>query len=99
MNIRQFELCSAPIVIKPNQLHESHPETGRFITMWTTACHFYLSQTRMNPTYEYIGICRHNTKYVILAKHCIRLPDDGFMWTETWSSFHNFNYFINIKIL
>ena len=28
------------------------------------------------------------------------LPDDGFMWTETcWSSFYNFIYFNNLRIL
>ena len=28
------------------------------------------------------------------------LPVDGFMWTETcWSSFYNFNYFNNLRIL
>ena len=28
------------------------------------------------------------------------LPDDGYMWTETcWSSFYNFNYFNNLRIL
>jgi hypothetical protein len=33
------------------------------------------------------------TRYVILAKHRMWLPDDGSMWTETcWSSFYNFNY-------
>ena len=56
MNIRQFELCLKPNVRKPNQLHEAHPKTGRFITMCATACHFYLSETRMNPIYEYIGL-------------------------------------------
>jgi len=56
-------------------------------------------------------ICRHNTeninidthigtRYVILAKHRIWLPDDGFTRTETcWSSFYNFNYFNNLWIL
>jgi len=34
------------------------------------------------------------TRYVILAKYWMWLPDDGFTWTETyWSSFYNFNYF------
>ena len=43
----------------------------------------------------YIG-----TRHVILAKHQMWLPDDGFIWTETcWSSFHNFNYFNNLRIL
>jgi len=37
------------------------------------------------------------TRYVILAKHWVRLPDDGLTWTETfWSSFYNFNYFNNL---
>jgi len=37
------------------------------------------------------------TRYVILAKHWMWLPDDGFMRTETcWSSFYNFNYFNNL---
>ena len=45
--------------------------------------------------YWYIG-----TRYVILAKHWIWLPGDGSVWTETyWSSFHNFNYFNNLRIL
>jgi hypothetical protein len=56
------------------------------------------------------GICRHNTdniindmhvgtRYVILAKHWMWLPDDGDVWTETcWSSFYNFNYFNNLRI-
>ena len=40
------------------------------------------------------------TRYVILAKHWMWLPDDGFMWTETcWSSFYNFDYFNNLGIL
>ena len=40
------------------------------------------------------------TRYVILAKHWMWLPDDGFMWTETWwSSFYSFNYFNNLRIL
>jgi len=40
------------------------------------------------------------TRYVILAKHRMWLPDDGFTWTETcWSSFYNFNYFNNKRIL
>ena len=40
------------------------------------------------------------TRYIILAKHWIWLPDDGFMWIETfWSSFYNFNYFNNLRIL
>jgi hypothetical protein len=59
----------------------------------------------------YGGICRHNTDnihndthigtgYVILAKHWMWLPDDGSMRTETcWSSFYNFNYFNNLRIL
>ena len=50
-----------------------------------------------------VPVCRHNTdninndthivtRYVILAKHWMWLPDDGFTWTETcWSSFYNFN--------
>jgi len=54
---------------------------------------------------------RHNTyninndmhiyaRYVILTKHSMWLPDDGFMWTETcWSSFYNFNYFNILRIL
>jgi len=30
------------------------------------------------------------TRYVILAKHWMWLPDDGFTWNETcWSSFYN----------
>jgi len=37
------------------------------------------------------------TTYVILAKHWMWLPDDGFMSTKTcWSSFHNFNYCNNL---
>ena len=59
----------------------------------------------------YGGIWRHNTdninndthigtRCVILAKHCMWLPVDGFMWTETcWNSFYNFNYFNNLRIL
>ena len=54
-------------------------------------------------------ICRHNsdinndmhvdTRYVILAKHWMWLPDDGSTWTETcWSSFYHFNYFNNLTI-
>jgi len=49
--------------------------------------------------------CRYNdthigTRYVILAKHWMWLPDDGFTWTETcWSSFYNFNYFNNLRVL
>ena len=40
------------------------------------------------------------TRYVILAKHWMWLPDDDFMWTETcWSSFYSFNYFNNLRIL
>jgi hypothetical protein len=58
-----------------------------------------------------VKIRRHNTdninndthigtRYVILAKHWIWLPDDGSMWTETrWSSFYNFNYFDNLRNL
>jgi len=39
------------------------------------------------------------TRYVILAKHWMWLPDDCFMWTETWwDSFYNFNYFNNLRI-
>ena len=65
----------------------------------------------------YDGIRRHNTeninndthigtRYVILAKHwmwlpddgSMWLPDDGSMWTETcWSSFYNFNYFNDLR--
>jgi len=53
-------------------------------------------------------LCRHNTvnvnndthigtRHVILAKHWMWLPDDGFKWTETcWSSFYDFNYFNNL---
>ena len=51
-------------------------------------------------------LCRINidthigTRYVILAKHWVWLPDDGFIWTETcWNSFNNFNYFNNLRIL
>jgi hypothetical protein len=56
-------------------------------------------------------ICRHNTenisndthiwtRHVILAKHWLWLPDDGFVWTETcWSGFYNCNYFNNLTIL
>jgi len=41
-----------------------------------------------------------DTRYVILAKHWMWLPDDDFMRTETcWSSFYNFNYFNNLRIL
>jgi hypothetical protein len=40
-----------------------------------------------------------STRYVILAKHWMWLPDNDFMWTETcWSSFYNFNYFNNLRI-
>ena len=40
------------------------------------------------------------TRYVILAKHWMWLPDDGFIWNETcWNSFCNFNYFNNLRIL
>ena len=40
------------------------------------------------------------TRYVILAKHYMWLPYDGFIWTETcWSSFYNFNHFNNLRIL
>jgi len=43
----------------------------------------------------YIG-----TRYVILAKHWIWLPDDGFMGTETCCSiFYNFSHFNNLRIL
>ena len=60
---------------------------------------------------QQVNICRHNTdninndthigtRYVILAKHWMWLPDDGFMWTETcWSSFYDFNYFNKLRIL
>jgi hypothetical protein len=56
-----------------------------------------------NTHAQQVKIRRHNTdninndtrigtRYVILAKHWIRLPDDGSMRTETcWSSFYNFN--------
>ena len=46
-------------------------------------------------------MCVHiGTRYVILTKNWMWLPDDGFMWTETfWSSFYNFNYFNNLRIL
>ena len=59
----------------------------------------------------YGGICRRNTdtinndthigtRRVILAKHWMWLPDDGFMGAETcWSSFYNFNYFNKLRIL
>ena len=59
----------------------------------------------------YGGVCHHNTdninndthigtRYVILAKHWIWLPDDDFIWTETCcSSFYTFNYFNNLRIL
>jgi len=50
-----------------------------------------------------VKICHRNTAvgndthigtgYVILAKHQVWLPDDGFIWTKTRSSFYNFNYF------
>jgi len=51
---------------------------------------WYQCARRYDDTY--IG-----TRYVILAKHWLRLPDDGFIWNETcWSSFHNFNYFNNL---
>jgi len=41
-----------------------------------------------------------NTRYVILSKHWMWLPVDGFMWTETrWSRFYNFNYFNNLRML
>jgi len=37
------------------------------------------------------------TRYVILAKHWMWLPDGGSIWTETcWSNFYNFNYFNNL---
>jgi len=37
------------------------------------------------------------TRYVILAKHWLWLPDDCSMWTETcWSSFYNFKCFNNL---
>ena len=40
------------------------------------------------------------TRHVISAKHWMWLPDDDFMLTETcWSSFYNFNYFNNLRIL
>ena len=40
------------------------------------------------------------TRHVILAKHWMWLPDDGFMLTDTcWSSFYNFNCFNNLMIL
>ena len=60
---------------------------------------------------ERLILCRHDTdninidkhigtRYVILSKHWMWLPDDGFMWTETyWSSFYNFNCFNNLRIL
>jgi len=50
----------------------------------------------------YQWACRYNdtligNRYVILAKHWMWLPDDGFIWTETcWSSFYSFNYFNNL---
>jgi len=59
---------------------------------------------------QQVKIYRHNTgninndthigtRYVILAKHWMWLPDDGFMLTETcWSSFYNFNYFNDLRI-
>ena len=59
----------------------------------------------------YGGVCRHKidsinidthigTRYIILAKHWMWLPDDDFMWTETfWSRFYNVSYFNNLRIL
>jgi hypothetical protein len=53
-------------------------------------------------------ICRHSTdnisndthigtRHVILAKHWLWLPVDGFVWTETcWSSFYNSNCLNNL---
>jgi len=42
--------------------------------------------------YLYIG-----TRYVILGKHWILLPGDGFIRTKIcWSYFYNFNYFNNL---
>jgi len=39
------------------------------------------------------------TRYVILAKHWMWLPDDGLMWTETrLRRFYNLNYFNNLRI-
>ena len=63
-----------------------------------------------NKHAQQVKICRHNTdnnydthigtRYVILVKHWILFPDDGFTWTEKcWSSFYNFNYFNNLRIL
>ena len=66
MNIGQFELCSTPNVRRPNQLHEAHPETGRFITICTTASHFYFSETRMNP---YQRVHRHILTFRSQFKH------------------------------
>jgi hypothetical protein len=39
------------------------------------------------------------TRHVILAKHRLWLPDDGFRWTETcWNSFYNSNCFNKLTI-
>jgi hypothetical protein len=70
-----------------------------------------VSCTVHNIHTQQVKICRHNndninidthigTRYVILAKHWMWLPDDGFMWTETsCNNFYNFNYFNNLRIL
>jgi len=52
----------------------------------------------LSSVVDNINIDTHiGTRYVILAKLWMWLPDDGFMWTETcWSSFYNFNYFNNL---
>ena len=74
--------------------------------IWTVS--FYM----VHSTHaQQVKMCRHNTdnsnndthigtKYVILAKYWMWLPDDGFNWTETcWSSFYSFNDFNNLRIL
>ena len=59
----------------------------------------------LNREFFFKGFIAHNdryigTRYVILDKHWIWLPDDGLVWTETyWRRFYNFNYFNNLRIL
>ena len=48
---------------------------------------------RRHDTDNFINDRHVGTRYVILAKHCISLPDDGFVWTETcWRRFYNLKH-------
>ena len=92
----------------------SHPSSGvhKAVTAASGTGRIMCQSNNLPPTWpighvggRYQCACRYKdthivTRYVILAKHWMWLPDDGFMWTETcWSSFHNFNYFNNLRVL